>query len=231
MVLSRRALGKNCLALLAASAFPRAMWGVPGPFFPPQRDKSSGLPHFTADNFSKVFDPAYLSNGLIGIRPGPNPIAAAQTCVSGFVFAHTGHRVESLSPAPYPLETDMRVKGISLLKHPDLLKIKRQTLDMSCGELFTELAFIPGNGVRLDIEVLQFASRSVPSLLCQEIRITPSADTEVELVATIGRGATGGRAYLTEPPERTQIDLVNDFETEGNLSKLRVPLWLLPPHA
>src|SRR5882757_308633 len=110
MVLSRRALGKNCLALLAASAFPRAMWGVPGPFFSPQRDKSSGLPHFTADNFSKVFDPAYLRNGLIALRPrptpltqvgafasgsgpgrmpiSPNPLANAPTCVSGFVFAH-----------------------------------------------------------------------------------------------------------------------------------------------
>src|SRR6266436_3225517 len=229
MVLSRRALGKNCLALLAASAFPRAMRGVPGPFFSPQRDKSSGLPHFTADNFSKVFDPAYLSNGLIGIRPGPNPLARAQTCVSGFVFAHTAHRVESLSPAPYPLETDVRVKGISLLKHPDLLKIKRQTLDMSCGELSTELAFAPGNGVGLDIEVLQFASRAVPSLLCQEIRITPSADTEVALVAMIGRAATPGHAYLTEQPERTQIDLVSGFESEGNLSKLGVAVWILTP--
>ncbi len=63
MVLSRRALGKNCLALLAASAFPRAMWGVPGPFFSPQRDKSSGLPHFTADNFSKVSTSASVERG------------------------------------------------------------------------------------------------------------------------------------------------------------------------
>jgi len=233
MRLSRRSLASSCMAMLAASMVPRELWAALGvearPFSSALPLGSSGPPKMVVEDFSKVFDPAYLSNGLIGIRPGPNPLAAAQTCVSGFVFAHTGHRVESLSPAPYPLETDMRVKGISLLKHPDLLKIKRQTLDMSCGELFTELAFIPGNGVRLDIEVLQFASRSVPSLLCQEIRITPSADTEVELVATIGRGATGGRAYLTEPPERTQIDLVNGFESEGNLSKLGVALWILTP--
>ena len=81
--------------------------------------------------------------------------------------------------------------------------------------------------VRLDIEVLQFASRAVPSLLCQEIRITPSADTEVELVAMIASAAIPCRAYLTEPPERTQIDLVNGFESEGNLSKLGVALWIL----
>src|SRR5258707_1366781 len=176
MVLSRRALGKNCLALLAASAFPRAMWGVPGPFFPPQRDKSSGLPHFPADNSSKVFDPAYLSNGLIGIRPGPNPLANAPTCVSGFVFAHIPYGMQSLSPAPYPLETDISIRGTRLLKRPDLVKIERQNLDTSTGELTTRMVFAPGKDLRLDIEVLQFAPRSLPSLICQEIRLTPTAD-------------------------------------------------------
>src|SRR5258708_14572957 len=110
MVLSRRALGKNCLAFLAASAFPRAMWGVPGPFFSPQRDKSSGLPHFTADNFSKAFDPASLINGLIGIRPGPNPLAKPPTLVSGSVFAHIPYRMQSVSPAPDPLATDITIR-------------------------------------------------------------------------------------------------------------------------
>jgi hypothetical protein len=204
MRLSRRSLGRNCIAMLTATMVPQGLWAALGeafrPFSSAQPTGSPGPPKMVVEEFSKAFDPAYLSNGLIGIRPGPNPLARAQTCVSGFVFAHTAHRVESLSPAPYPLETDVRAKGVSLLKHPDLLKVKRQTLDMSCGELFTELTFAPSSSVRLDIEVVQFASRSVPSLLCQEIQITPSADTEVELVAIIGRGAMPGRANLPEPP-------------------------------
>src|SRR5712664_4270602 len=150
MRLSRRSLGKNCIAMLAASVVPQELWAALGetyePFSSAPPSGPSGLPKMVVEDFSKVFDPAYLSNGLIGIRPGPNPLARAQTCVSGFVFAHSAYRVESLSSAPYPLETDVRIKGISLLRHPDLLKIKRQTLDMLCGELFTELAFIPGNG-------------------------------------------------------------------------------------
>src|SRR5258708_37140922 len=183
MRLSRRSLGKSCMAMLSASMVPQELWAALGEAFQPFSSAtppgSSGPPKMVVEDFSKVFDPAYLSNGLIGIRPGPNPLAAAQTCVSGFVSTHTAHRVETLSPAPYPLQTDVRVKGISLLRHPDLVKIRRQTLDMSCGELMTELIFAPGNGVRFEIEVLQFASRSVPSLLCKEIRITPSPDTEV----------------------------------------------------
>src|SRR6266705_2970677 len=176
MRLSRRSLARNCIAMLAASMIPQELWATLGeackPFSSAQPTGSQGPPKMAIEDFSKVFDPAYLSNGLIGIRPGPNPLARAQTCVSGFVCAHTAHRVETLSPAPYPLETDARIRGISLLKHPDLVKIRRQTLDMSCGEFTTEMVFAPGNGTRLEMEVLQFASRSVPSLLCQEIRIT-----------------------------------------------------------
>jgi len=232
MKLSRRALGKRCMAMLAVSAVPpgiRDALEKTAFSAASQQQNSSGPPKFVVEDFSKVFDPAYLSNGLIGIRPGPNPLARAQTCVSGFVFAHPTHWVESLSPAPYPLETDIRVEGISLLKHPDLLKIQRQALDMSCGELSSELVFTPRNGARLNIEVLQFASRSVPSLLCQEIRLTSSADTEIEIVASIDGQDVPARTYLTQPPERTQIDLVSGFESEGRLCKLGVALWVLEP--
>src|SRR5438445_13788515 len=173
MRLSRRTLGRNCLAMLAATMVPSelsaALSEASNPFPSALPPASFGPPKMVMEDFSKVFDPAYLSNGLIGIRPGPNPLARAQTCVSGFVFAHSAHRIESLSSAPYPLETDIRLKEISLLKRPDLVKIQRQTLDMSCGELSTELVFTPANGVPLNIDVLQFAYRSVPSFICQEI--------------------------------------------------------------
>src|SRR5215469_1909505 len=171
MRLSRRCLGKRCLAILAASAIPREIWGaveLTPHFSAPQNETASGPPKFLVEDFSRVFDPAYLSNGLIGIRPGANPLARAQTCVSGFDFEHPAHKVECLSPAPYPLETDIRAGRVSLLKRKDLVKVQRQTLDTSCGELITQLEFAPDNGVRLALEVLQFVSRSVPSLVCQQ---------------------------------------------------------------
>src|SRR5258708_2203202 len=212
MRLSRRSLGRNCIAMLAGSVVPQELWSALAEAYPRYSSAEplgfSGPPKMVVEDFSKVFDPAYLSNGLIGIRPGPNPLARAQTCVGGFVFAHPAHRVECLSAAPYPLETDIRVQGISLLKHPDLLKIQRQTLDMSCGELSSELVFAPSTEARINIEVPQFASRSVPSLLCQEIRLTSSVDAEIEIVASIDSSGLPGPTYLRQPPERTHIDLV-----------------------
>ncbi|PYT79382.1 MAG: hypothetical protein DMG40_16525 [Acidobacteria bacterium] len=222
--LSRRSFGKSCVALLAASALPWELRGLP-----PQKESASGLPRFVVEDFSKVFDPAYLSNGLIGIRPGPNPLARAQTCLSGFDFLHPAHKVECLSPAPYPLETDIRVGGMSLLKHADRLKIQRQTLDSSCGELVTQMEFSPANGARLAMEVLQFASRSVPSLICQEIRVTASTDIEIEFLPQVEDVAVPGRSYLSQAPERAQIDLVLGLESQGDLSKLGLALWIFTP--
>src|SRR5258708_13027883 len=132
MRLSRRSLARNCIGMLAASLIPQELWARLGGAFKPFSYavplSSSGPPKMVVEDFSKVFDPAYLSNGLIGIRPGPNPLASAQTCVSGFVFAHAAHWIESLSPAPYPLATDIRITELSLLRHPHLLKLHRQTL-------------------------------------------------------------------------------------------------------
>src|SRR5215471_13226917 len=232
MKLLRRSLGKSCVALLAASAIP---WEFRGALLPacapalPQSEASGGPPKFVVENFSKVFDPAYLSNGLIGIRPGPNPLARAQTCVSGFDFEHPAHKVECLSPAPYPLETDIRVGRANLLRRKDLVKIKHQTLDTGCGELITQLEFAPDSGVRLALEVLQFASRSVPSLVCQQISVTASADTEIEFMPLIEDRPVPGRTYLSQAPERTQIDLVLGMESAGNLSKLGIALWIVTP--
>jgi len=194
-----------------------------------ESESLSTLPKFVVEDFSRVFDPAYLSNGLIGIRPGPNPLARAQTCVSGFDFEHPAHKVECLSPAPYPLETDIRVGRANLLRRKDLVKIKHQTLDTGCGELITQLEFAPDSGVRLALEVLQFASRSVPSLVCQQISVTASADTEIEFMPLIEDRPVPGRTYLSQAPERTQIDLVLGMESAGNLSKLGIALWIVTP--
>jgi hypothetical protein len=97
------------------------------------------IPVMACTNSIDDFKPACLSNGVIGMRPTANPLVQAQTLVGGFVRTHPTMLVESLSPAPYPLATDITLNGQSLLGNPVLLKIKDQTLDMSAGELSTEM--------------------------------------------------------------------------------------------
>lgn len=234
MKLSRRSFLEGSSALTFSSLFSGTAFTASPPI--PTASASSlqgsgalGIPKMVVEDFSKKFDPAYLSNGLIGIRPGPNPLAKAMTQVSGFVFAHVPYEVESLSPAPYPLETDIVINQTGLLRRPDLLRIQRQTLDMASGELTTEMTFAPGKGLSFNIQVLQFASRSVPSLLCQEIRVIPSAGAEIEFVVRLDNESVPGQIYMTQPPERTKIDLVSGFVSGGGLSKLGIAVVALAP--
>jgi protein-glucosylgalactosylhydroxylysine glucosidase len=234
MRLSRRSFLKRSSALVVSSLSANDALGQLGrlnssPLGVPQTSSSTRIPKMVVENFSKKFDPAYLSNGLIGIRPGPNPLARAMTHVSGYVFAHFPYKVESLSPAPYPLETDIVVNNTSLLKSTDLFRVQRQTLDMSSGELLTEMIFSPEGSPSLNIEVLQFASRSVPSLICQQIRLLSSADLEIQFVARINNESVPGQSFMTEPPERTNVDLVNGFVSDGGLSKLGIALTVVTP--
>jgi trehalose/maltose hydrolase-like predicted phosphorylase len=194
-------------------------------YFTPEN--GSGTPRMVARDFSRHFDPAYLSNGLIGIRPGPNPLAQAPTAVSGFVDRCIPYQMEALSPAPYPLMVDLVVSGVSLLHRPDLVSVLRQSLDMATGELLTKLIFSPGP-ITLHLDVLQFASRSVPSLLCQEVRITPSLDVPVSIVAQIGTRGVPGTVYRDRPPEQTEIDLVMGFRSYGGLSEIGAAI-MVPP--
>ncbi len=179
-------------------------------------------------DFSRHYDSAYLSNGLIGIRPGPNPLAQAPAAVSGFVDSDIPYQMQALSPAPYPLMADVEVNGVTLLERPDLVKLRSQSLDMSTGELLTRMDFFPGGEVRLELEVLQFACRAVPALLCQEIRITSSSDVRASVIAQIGIKGVPGRVVQDQPPEQTEIDLVMGFRSHGGLSELGAAIMALP---
>lgn len=189
----------------------------------------AGIPQMSVSDFSKQYEPAYLANGLIGIRPGANPLAKAMTQVSGFVYTQIPNGVEAISPAPYPLETDIMIGTVRALENPDAVKPTRQTLDMSTGELTTDFTFNPETGVSLNVEVVQFASRSVPSLLCQEIKLTASADTQVTLIPSIDAEGTVTTPYRTDAPWQTAIALVGGFESNGNRSKLGVALQVETP--
>lgn len=231
MMVSRRVFLKTSSAGLAFA-------GIPFPFSAafsafgdtrPFGAGRAGLPIMTIQDFSKPFDHAYLSNGLIGLRPGPNPLATAPAFVSGFVSSDAAYRVEVISPAPYPLETDIQIKGVSILKHPELLHVQQQSLDMASGELATEMIFAPGTGVTLKLHVLQFASRSIPSLVCQEIFAIPSADMEIDFIPRLNRSGVPGSVYMQDAPQDTDFALVSGYRSGGNLSKLGIALSITTP--
>jgi protein-glucosylgalactosylhydroxylysine glucosidase len=193
-------------APLVASAF-----GDADPSQPYIAIQQPRIPGFRQDHFAR----AYLGDGLLGIRPNPNPLSQSETVAAGYVFSSPTGGFEMAAPAPYPLGADIRVGGTSLLSNAAGVKIERQTLDLEHAELVTEMSFAPGNGLQLELRVTQFAARTVPSLLCEEIAITPSQDATVEIVPQIQHEGIPGTVYRDEVPGgKKEASLVLGIESD-----------------
>jgi trehalose/maltose hydrolase-like predicted phosphorylase len=154
------------------------------------------IPSFSNDYFAK----AYLGDGLLGVRPNPNPLSQSETVAAGFVISHATGGFEMLGPAPYPLGAEIRVGNVMLNADPAALKIDRQTLDLEHAELITEMTFDAGSGLRLSVKVTQFAVRTIPTLLCQEIEITSAEDATIEIMPRIYHEGLPGTVYRNQVP-------------------------------
>jgi protein-glucosylgalactosylhydroxylysine glucosidase len=79
--------------------------------------------------------PAYLSNGLVGLRIRHIPYINGVATLSGFDGIDPAQAVETFARAPYPLSGDVRVDGKSLDYAPDRVRFVDQRYDFSTGEL------------------------------------------------------------------------------------------------
>ncbi len=186
--------------------------------------RQPNIPWVPRDHFAR----AYLGDGLLGIRPNPNPLSQSETVAAGYVFSSPTGGFEMAAPAPYPLGADIRMGGASLLSDTAGVKIERQTLDMEHAELVTEMTFGSNGGLHLGLRVTQFVVRTVPSLVCEEIEITPSQDGTVEIVPQIQREGTPGTVYREEVPGgKKEASLVLGMESDRH-SRLGEAVVVVP---
>jgi hypothetical protein len=143
------------------------------------------------------FLPAYLSNGLVGLRVGHIPLFGGVAMVSGFEGLDPATMVESFARVPYPLAGDVRI-GRTALSDPGRAVLREQRYDFSCGELLTRLGFEAGE-VRADIEIVTFCSRTQPSLVLQEVSLRVDRDCDVTMSARIDPGDVPGNWAHNQP--------------------------------
>jgi hypothetical protein len=79
--------------------------------------------------------PAYLSNGVIGLRVRPVPLTAGMMLVSGYSGEHSIRRIEAAAVAPYPCAGDIQLDGVWLSDALEQARAIDQAYDFSCGEL------------------------------------------------------------------------------------------------
>nr|WP_275941332.1 hypothetical protein [Planosporangium flavigriseum] len=135
--------------------------------------------------------PAYISNGVVGMRVGKVPMANGVTILSGFEGLDPTYEVEAFARAPYPLGGDLGVDGATLSANPERCVLHEERYDFSCGELSARFDF-RGENARAEVEILDFCSRTQPTLVLQEITVRVDHDCDLTLAAVIDtRGVPG----------------------------------------
>src|SRR3954454_3897430 len=85
--------------------------------------------------------PAYLSNGVVGLRVREVPFRAGVATVSGLEGDHPIARIASVPPVPYPLAGDVKFGPIWISDHWHHVHGVEQRYDFATGELHTRLEF------------------------------------------------------------------------------------------
>lgn len=166
--------------------------------------------------------PAYLSNGLIGLRVRQIPLQSGVAILNGCVGDHPLIHIDSTPFVPYPLSGDLRLEHTWLSDAPQQIIYEEQRYDFACGELHTRFRFLV-NAVTAQVEILTFCSRSIPSLVLQEIRVQVDQPCDLTLRATVNPTGIDGtwHARASRLPG-AGVDGSGRLEMRGNLSSCGV---------
>ncbi|HVV35444.1 MAG TPA: hypothetical protein VHC63_02490 [Acidimicrobiales bacterium] len=158
--------------------------------------------------------PAYLSNGVVGLRVRDVPLRAGFATLSGLEGEHPETGIACVPAIPYPLAGDIQVDDFRLSHHGGRVEIVDQRYDFSCGELTSRLRVRAGDA-EVRVEVLTFCSRTQPSVVAQETTVSVDRDARVALTATIDPSGVPGSWYYRS----TSVPGAGDDSVDG------VMLW------
>ena len=165
--------------------------------------------------------PAYVANGVVGLRVREMPLSGGLTLISGYTGEHPQRCIEAIAVAPYPVAGDIQLAGVWLSDSPHAVKVVEQAYDFETGELTSRFDFLAG-GCKATIEVVIFCSRDEPSLVCQEVAIRVDRDVELAMKALVDGHHVDGRAlrHLRDIPaeDNAACDGAALWESAGGLS-------------
>jgi len=170
--------------------------------------------------------PAYVANGVVGLRVRDNPLAAGMALLCGYVGLHPDKKIEAAAVAPYPLAANLALNGVWLSDQPNRLTVIDQAYDFANGELTSRVRF-DAQGIKADIEVLTFCCRHQPTLVAQEIALRVDAACDLKLQAVVDIGSIPGRLKaraLETPGGGHDFDGSLLWEADGGFSRCGLAL-------
>ncbi|MDB5455747.1 MAG: glycoside hydrolase family 65 central catalytic [Caulobacter sp.] len=165
--------------------------------------------------------PAYVANGLIGLRVRDTPLTSGMALISGYTGEHHERQIEAAAVAPYPVAGDLALDGVWLSDLPHQIDALEQAYDFFTGELTTRFTFAAAGRVAR-VEVITFCSRRDPTLVCQEIAVTVDKACDLGLRAIVDASGCDGRALKHARATPGEAEPATDgsllWESAGGLS-------------
>ena len=143
--------------------------------------------------------PAYIANGVLGLRCPRIPFLGGVAMVNGFAGLDIRDGLEGFARAPFPLAADVSLDGVRLSHAIERVTFREQRYDFGRAELTTVLDYRIGDATAT-IEVVQSCSHTLPTIALQELRVT--VDRPADLVLSVGLDPTGveGRGERLDRP-------------------------------
>jgi trehalose/maltose hydrolase-like predicted phosphorylase len=159
------------------------------------------------------------------------------TIISGLAAIHPTDKVEGFARGPYPFAGDIEIDKVKLSERPDRLRFVSQEYDFSCGELRTQLRLIAGE-VIAEVEIVNFCSRTRPTVAVQETRVRVDRACDLALTAKLDPSGIEGRWLSREVGvPATQKEVVDGallWEPPGAVARCGAAYWtelVGDPHA
>ena len=185
---------------------------------PPQPGVTTPISPPVVTQYRPEFLPAYLANGVVGLRVPRIPQVGGIAILNGFAGIDGDSGSEGFARAPYPLAGDLQIDRVSLRDAPERAQLREQSYDFERGELRTVLDFLLGD-VQAELEVLTFCSRTMPTLVLQEVRVSVSRACDVVLTAGVDTtgvpGTLKARSTRTRGTEQQRVDGSLRWESNG----------------
>ena len=162
--------------------------------------------------------PAYVGNGLVGLRVREVPLLPGSAILNGVVGLHAEELLEAAIPVPYPLCGDIGIGEAWLSEQPWAVSELEQGYDFATGELASNFLFRVGEDGLL-ARITTFASRSDPALVLQQVELSCETACEVRLRALVGTADVRGHAAKRLIGEEAQgADAVLLWMPEGDMN-------------
>jgi protein-glucosylgalactosylhydroxylysine glucosidase len=197
------------------------LWVIRLHVFAPERPMTTPISPPLVKGGARDELPAYVANGVVGLRVREMPLAGGMTLISGYTGEHPQRGIEAIAAAPYPVGGDVQLAGAWLSDSPHAVTVIDQAYDFETNELRSRFEF-KAEGCKASIEVLVFCSRTEPSFVCQEIAIEVDESVDLALKALVDGRDVDGRVsrYLRDTPgeDTPSCDGAALWESAGALS-------------